>query len=412
MYQKTVLENGLKIISEKIDSVRSVTIGIWILAGSRHEEKSEAGLAHYIEHVTFKGTPTRSPKRIAAEIESVGGNLNAMTDKEIACFYAKVLDTHLSTAVNLLSDIVLNSTYPTAELEREKGVILEEIRMYEDDPDEVAIDTFTSGLWPDQAIGRPTIGYIETVSSFTRDDVARYREKHYPISNILVTAAGNLEHDQLVKLISAVFPSGKSNNGKVSSNEKSPAPQFPKQNVEKPIEQIHFCMGTQSFPRNHPDRFGVSVLSVILGGGMSSRLFQEVREKLGLVYGIGAFGQSFRDTGMFGIMAGTSPEKYKKVLEVIHRELELIRKEQVSEQELLDGKEQLKGNIVLGLESSNSRMIRLAEQEIYFGQYFSIDDLLLKIDAVTRDDIQRLAIDLFDESKLSLAVVGPISKIK
>jgi predicted Zn-dependent peptidase len=412
MYQKTILENGLKIISEKIDSVRSVTIGIWILAGSRHEEKSEAGLAHYIEHVTFKGTPTRTPKQIAAEIESVGGSLNAMTDKEIACFYAKVLDTHLSTAVNLLSDIVLNSTYPTAELEREKGVILEEIRMYEDDPDEVAIDTFTSGLWPEHAIGRPTIGYAETVSSFTREDVFRYREKHYPISNILVTAAGNLEHDQLVKLISEVFPSGKSNNGTVSSNGKPPAPQFSKQNVEKPIEQIHFCMGTQSFPRNHPDRFGVSVLSVILGGGMSSRLFQEVREKLGLVYGIGAFGQSFRDTGMFGIMAGTSPEKYNKVVEVIHRELELIRKEQVSEQELLDGKEQLKGNIVLGLESSNSRMIRLAEQEIYFGQHFSIDELLVKIDAVTRDDIQRLAVDLFDESKLSLAVVGPISKIK
>ncbi len=412
MYQKTVLENGLKIISEKIDSVRSVTIGIWILAGSRHEEKSEAGLAHYIEHVTFKGTPTRTPKQIAAEIESVGGNLNAMTDKEIACFYCKVLDTHLPRAVNLLSDIVLNSTYPTAELEREKGVILEEIRMYEDDPDEVAIDTFTSGLWPEHAIGRPTIGYAETVNSFTRDDISRYREKHYPISNILVTAAGNLEHDQLVKLISEVFPSGKSNNGTVSSNGKPPAPQFPQQNVEKPIEQIHFCMGTQSFPRNHPDRFGVSVLSVILGGGMSSRLFQEVREKLGLVYGIGAFGQSFRDTGMFGIMAGTSPEKYKKVIEVIHRELDLIRKEPVSEQELLDGKEQLKGSIVLGLESSNSRMIRLAEQEIYFGQHFSIDELLVEIDAVTRDDIQRLAVNLFDESKLSLAVVGPISKIK
>jgi len=411
MYKKTVLENGLKIISEQIDSVRSVAIGIWILAGSRHEEKPEAGLAHFIEHVTFKGTPTRSPKQIAAEIESVGGNLNAMTDKEIACFYVKVLDTHLSRAVNLLSDIVLNSTYPTKELNREKGVILEEIRMYEDDPDEVALDTFTSGLWPDHAIGRPTVGYIKTVDSFTRNDILHYRQRHYSIPNMLVTAAGNLEHERLVDLVSTVFPMGKSANEFVHSDENSPTPQFPKQKVEKPIEQIHFCIGTQSFPRNHPDRFAISVLSVILGGGMSSRLFQEVREKLGLVYGIGAFGQSYRDTGMFGIMAGTSPEKYKKVEEIIHRELKLISKEPVSEQELQDGKEQLKGSIVLGLESSNSRMMRLAEQEIYFGQYYTVDEILANVDAVTKEDIQRIAATLFDESKLSLSVVGPISKI-
>ena len=205
MYQKTVLDNGLRIISERLDHVRSIAIGIWIMAGSRHEEKSEAGLAHYIEHVTFKGTPTRTPQQIAAELESVGGHLNAMTDKEIACFYSIILDTHLTRAVNLLSDIIINSTYPLNELEREKGVILEEIRMYEDDPDEVALDSFTSSLWPEQAIGRPTIGYAETVQAFTKEDIQRYRHKHYLYPNILVTVAGHLEHQELVKLVEKSF---------------------------------------------------------------------------------------------------------------------------------------------------------------------------------------------------------------
>jgi predicted Zn-dependent peptidase len=412
MFQKTVLDNGLTIITESINTFRSVSLGIWIKAGSRHEEPAEAGLAHFIEHVTFKGTPTRTPKQIALEIESVGGILNAMTDKEICCFYTKVLDTHLETAVDLLSDIVLNSTYPPEELEKEKKVILEEINMYEDDPDEVAIDKITEGLWPNNPLGRPTIGYKETVSAFTRDNILAYRKKYYHYGNIIVSAAGNVPHDQLVELVKKNFDKAHLPVEALGNPEIKPAADFPQLYINKPVEQIHFCLSTESYPRNADARYTLSVLSTILGGGMSSRLFQEIREKLGLVYGISTFGQSFKDTGMFGILAGTSPEYFKQVMELIRKEFDLISAELVSEQEIKNAKEQIKGHMVLGLESSNSRMNRIAEQEIYFGKYLSIEEIIEKIDAVNADGIKKMSAELFAPEKQALSVVGPVDKIK
>ncbi len=412
MFQKTVLENGLTVLTESINTFRSVSLGIWIRAGSRHEELPESGLAHYIEHVTFKGTPSRTPKQIALEIESVGGILNAMTDKEICCFYTKVLDTHLDTAVDLLSDIVLNSTFPAEELEKEKKVILEEINMYEDDPDEVAIDKITEGLWPQNSLGRPTIGYKETVSSFTRDNILAYRDKYYHYGNIIVAAAGNVPHDKLLELVIKNFDKAQLPSGSQPFAEIKPVADYPKLYINKPVEQIHFCLSTESYPRNAEARYTLSVLSTILGGGMSSRLFQEIREKLGLVYGISTFGQSFKDAGMFGILAGTSPEYFNQVMELIRKELDLISKELVTEQEIKDAKEQIKGHMVLGLESSNSRMNRIAEQEIYFGKYLSIDEIIEKIDSVSQEGILRMSADLFPTERMALSVVGPVNKIK
>ena len=411
MFQKTVLDSGLTIISETMEHLRSVTLGVWISAGSRHETPAEAGLAHYIEHVTFKGTPTRNPKQIAQEIESVGGILNAMTDKEICAFYAKVLDTHLELAVNLLADIVLNSTYPDEELEREKNVILEEINMYEDDPDEVAMDKFIDGLWKDSSLGRPTIGFKETVTSFKPDHVRAYRKKHYIYSNVTIAAAGNLNHDELVDYVQKEFSKTSLSLSTDIHEPHLPQVQYQQVFTDKPIEQIHFCLGTDSFKRSHPDRYTMTILSAILGGGMSSRLFQEIREKRGLVYGISTYGQSFRDTGMFGVMAGTSPELYEQVKDLITVELLKIAKEPVTVSELQDAKEQLKGHLVLGLESSYSRMMRIAELQIYFGKYIPLDEVIEKFDAVSIDDVQRLSQQFFRPEKLALSVVGPLNKL-
>ncbi len=410
MYNKTVLDNGLTIISEKMDSYRSVSIGIWVAAGSRQETPEEAGLAHFIEHTTFKGTTTRNPQEIAREVESVGGILNAMTDKETCCFYCKILGTHLDRAVNLLSDIVLNSTYPADEMEKEKKVILEEISMYEDDPDEVSIDKLTEGLWPGSSLGRPTIGFRETVNSFNKEFVDAYRKRNYVFHNLIVSAAGDVDHQQLVDLVKTHFDHLPGSDHPIEIPPTPPSA-YPEMYYEKPVEQIHFSMATDSYARDHRDRYALTVLSTILGGGMSSRLFQEIREKRGLVYGIGTFGQSYRDTGIFGIYGGTSPEYFKQVKDLIFVELAKVGNEAVPEQEFMEAREQIKGHLVLGLESTNSRMNRLAEQEIYYQTYLSIDDILTKIDSVTIEDVQRISKTLLQPERMAWSVVGPVAKL-
>jgi predicted Zn-dependent peptidase len=410
MYKKTVLDNGLTIVSEKIPYVRSVSIGIWVQAGSRQELEQQNGLSHFIEHMNFKGTPTRTARQIAEAIESVGGSMNASTDRELACFYAKVIDEHLPLACDLLADIVLHSNYTAADIEKEKDVVIEEIRMYEDDPDELIGDLFASTLWKDQPIGRPIYGTTQLVQSFKQEDTLQYRTQHYLPVNTVVTAAGNLEHKQLVDCIGGHFnliPNG-------VKAEKAPGPEpkayYEKVTLDRDLEQIHFCLGTESIPRAHPNRYILSVLGVILGGGMSSRLFQEIRENLGLVYTIHSFGISFHDTGYYAIGGATGPKKLNKVIQLVKAELKKMTQELVTEEEIKNAKEQLKGGMVLSLESTSSRMTRLADLQIYFGKYISLDEIIEKIDAVTREDILRIATQLFSDNKLTLIAIGPIKK--
>ncbi|MDI6784334.1 MAG: pitrilysin family protein [bacterium] len=410
MFHKTVLDNGLTIVSERIPYVRSVSIGVWMLAGSRQEEAEQNGLAHFIEHMNFKGTPTRTAKQIATYIESVGGSMNASTDRELACFYAKVLDQHLPLACDLLSDIVLHSNYTPADVEKEKDVVIEEIRMYEDDPDELLTDIFAATLWKDQALGRPIYGSAQLVQSFKQDDVIRYRQQNYLPENIVISAAGNLEHQQLVDCIHQHFELVQNGNRITKSPEPKPLANYQKVTLDRELEQIHFCLGTESLPRPHPDRYILSVLGVILGGGMSSRLFQEIRENLGLVYTIHSFGVAFRDTGYFAIAGATGPKKLNKVIQLVKTELKNMAQEPVTEEEFNNAKEQLKGGMMLSLESTGSRMTRLADLQIYLGKYISLDETIQKIDAVTREDILRLATQLFADSKQTLTAIGPMKK--
>ena len=410
MFHKTVLDNGLTLVSEYIPHVRSVALGVWILSGSRQEEKPQNGLSHFIEHMTFKGTPTRTARQIAETIESVGGMMNASTDRELACFYAKVLDQHLPLACDLLSDIVLHSKYDPKDVEKEKNVIAEEIRMYEDDPDELITDLFASTLWKDQPLGRPIYGTKKIVQSFTRNDILGYWKQHFRPENIVISAAGNLEHQKLVDCVHAHFYLVK--NGVKIDKPAQPKPQsfYQKVTLDRPLEQIHFCLGTESIPRSHPDRYTLSVLGTILGGGMSSRLFQEIRENLGLVYSIHSYGVYFRDIGYFAIGGATGPKKLNKVIQLVKTELKKMVGKLVTKKEFLNAKEQLKGGMMLALESTGSRMTRLADLQIYFGKYISLDETISKIDAVTREDVLRLAQQLFSDGNQTLVAIGPVKK--
>lgn len=414
MFSKTVLNNGLRILSERIPHVRSVSIGVWICAGSRDESKEENGLSHFIEHMSFKGTKKRTAKQIASEIESIGGSLNGYTDRENACFYAKVLDTHLEVAVELLADIILNSIYAEEEIEKEKDVVKEEIRMYEDDPEELIPDVFANALWQDHPLGRPILGDAEIVSRFSREDIIRYRERHYLPCKMIICAAGNLEHDRLIDAVNKFFVSSLSEKVQletIASSTDTPKAVYQQVNVDRPTRHVYFCLGKEGIKRNHPDRFTLGLLSVILGGGMSSRLFQEIRENRALAYTIQTIGASYKDTGYFGIAGSTSPKKLPKVFDLIYQELNKLIQSGVSPEELRSAKEQLKGNLMLGLESTGARCFRLADMEIYFNQYFTLDETIAKIEAVTLEDINRLANQLFSQNQFTLATIGPQQKL-
>ncbi|MCX7919156.1 MAG: insulinase family protein [bacterium] len=412
MFNKTVLDNGLTIVSERIPHLRSVSLGVWILAGSRQEEATQNGLAHFIEHMTFKGTTTRSAKQIAIEIESVGGMLNASTDRELACFYAKVLDQHLPLACDLLSDIVLHSKYDPIDVEKEKNVVIEEIRMYEDDPDELITDIFAATLWKDQPLGRPIYGTKDLVRTFTQNDIFNYRKQHYQPENMVIAAAGNLDHQQLVDCVATHFHLIPNGNSPAPKLLEKPQPFYQQVTIDRPLEQLHFCLGTESIPRSHPDRYALGILGTILGGGMSSRLFQEIRENLGLVYSIHSFGVYFRDTGYFAVSGATGPKKLNRVFQLVDKELKKMVDELVTEEEFRNAKEHLKGWMMLALESTSSRMTRIADLQIYFNKYISLDETIARIDAVTPDDVKRLATQLFADSKLTTVVIGPIDKIE
>lgn len=408
IYQKAVLDNGIRIVTEKIPYLRSVSIGIWINSGSRDEDDINRGISHFLEHLAFKGTEKRSAKQIAFEMDSIGGQIDAFTSREYTCYSAKVLDEHLPIAIDLLSDILLNSTYKPSDIEKERQVILEEIKYVEDNPTDYIYDLLYKCVWSEHPLGRPILGNVESIKKIGRDAVIAHLDKHYLPRNMVIAAAGNIDEDKLRKMLERSFGNLKRN----GPSQRQTPPEIKKNLIikERELEQIHFCLGTKGLKSADDNRYNGYILNTILGGSMSSRLFQKIREDYGLAYSIHSFISPYADTGLLGIYAGTSPAFFNKVLKMSLEELKILRNVKVSDNEIKRSKDQLKGNLILSLESSTSRMNQLAKQEIYFGRYFSMDEIIAEIEKVRGDNIQSLAEKLLEDSFFNLAILGPVKK--
>jgi predicted Zn-dependent peptidase len=407
----TTLANGVRVITEAMPHVRSVSIGIWIGAGSRRETPEQNGISHFIEHMLFKGTASRSAEDIARSVDSIGGNLDAFTAKEMVCYNTKVLDEHLSRAFDVVADLVLHPRFDEADIEKEKGVILEEIKMEADSPDSVVHEIFSSNFWRDHPLGKPILGTRETVKSFDRRVVRDYYSAVYAPSNVVVTAAGHLTHDRLVDLVREHFESLPP--GAPTPPDRAPAThaRIALRN-KKALEQVHLCLGVPSYPLPHEERFACYVLNTLLGGGMSSRLFQNIRERQGLAYAVFSELSPYRDTGCLSIYAGTSRQAARKVVASIVNEFRQLKEQPVGEEELRRGKDYLKGSLMLGLESSSSRMANLARQEMYFGRFFTLDELVASIESVTAGDVQTIARTFFDTKHIALTVLGNLENLR
>ena len=402
---REVLDNGLRLITETMPQVRSVTIGVWLTRGSRHEAEVRGGIAHFVEHMLFKGTDTRSAEDIAQAIDSIGGQLDAFTAKEYASYYIKVLDEHLPLAVELLSDIVLRPAFAADEIEREKKVILEEIKMVEDTPDDLVHELFTQHFWEGHSLGRPILGSRETVESFDDVSLRDYFAGAYVAPNVVISAAGNLEHAHVRDLVGKAFASISATGETPADEPPTVVPQVIKRTKE--LEQSHICLGTTSYPQSHGDRYVSYILNTVLGGSMSSRLFQNVREKRGLAYAVFSGLSAYRDAGNITIYAGCANEAVDEVIDLCVEELRQMKQTPVPDAELRRAKDHLKGSLMLSLENTASRMSHLARQEIYFDRHFGLDETLSGVERVTSGDVQRVARDLFANGSLAATVLGP-----
>ena len=407
----TSLSNGVRVITEVMPHVRSVSVGVWVGTGSRRESPEQNGITHFIEHMLFKGTTKRSAEEIARSVDSIGGNLDAFTAKELCCYNTKVLDEHLSLAFDVLADLVLHPMFREEDIAKEKGVILEELKMEEDNPDYLVHEIFTANFWKDHPLGKPILGTKDTIKRFDREAVERYYRAEYLPSNTLITAAGRLSHQGMVNLAREHFESLPP--GRVAAADVSPTThaRIALRN-KKSLEQVQLCLGVPSFPLPHEERFTCYILNTLLGGGMSSRLFQNIRERQGLAYAVFSELNPYRDTGCLSIYAGTSAEAAGKVVESILKEFRNLKQELVPEDELRRAKDHLKGSLMLSLESTSSRMSNLARQEMYFGRFFSLDELVDSIEAVTTTHIQRIAQRFFDQRQIALTVLGNLDGFK
>lgn len=396
-YQKTTLDNGIRIVSEHIPSVRSLSIGVWVEVGSRDEHDHSNGLSHFVEHMVFKGTRRYSAREIARSLESLGGYLNAFTSKEHTCYYARVLDEHLEKAIEVLSELVLHPRFNPKDVEKEKLVVLEEIRNIEDSPDDLIHDEFEEALYPTHPVGFPVIGRAENIKRFTSDDLFKHLQRHYRASQLVVAAAGNVAHEDLVATVRRYFKSQGLNAVKTSRRRAARANGNPKKReVEKPIAQAHICLGTVAYSIKSKYRYSLLVLNTLLGDGMSSRLYQNIRESHGLAYAVYSFINLMSDTGSFGIYLGTEKQNIENSLELVHREISRLKAKPVSRAELRRTQAQLKGSMMIGLENMTSRMMRIGTGELYFREYFTLDRILRNIDSVTPDAIQEVAEKLFN----------------
>jgi predicted Zn-dependent peptidase len=405
-YQKTLLSNGIKVITEEIPYLKSVSIGLWVATGSRDEHPHENGISHFLEHLLFKGTKRRTALDIAKEIDSVGGTLNAFTGREYTCFYAKVIDKNLPLAIDLLSDIFLHSLLDEKDVEKERMVILQEIKMVEDTPDDYVHDLFNRTCWGNHPLGFPICGTVERVQSFTRNQIEEFFRTHYQSDRIIVCAAGNLQHQEVVDLTEATF--GQMPKASHARERGKPLSISTTHISKRDLEQVHFCLGTHGLHYNHSLRFASYVLNTILGGGMSSRLFQEIRENRGLAYSVYSYLPTYIDTGLIVVYAGTDQHSFEEVLQLILKEFNGLKSEPFKNGELEIAKEQLKGNLLLSLESSDNLMTRLAKNEIYFETYQTVESILKGIDEVNEQMVKQLASYLFDEQYFCLTVLGPM----
>ncbi len=408
MITKTVLDNGIRVISEHIPHLHSASIGVWVSTGSRHERESERGISHFIEHMLFKGTDRRSARDIAREIDSVGGVLNAFTSREHTCYYAKVLSTFLPKAVDLLADILLNSLFADEDVEKERQVILQEIGMIEDTPDDLIHDLFTRNFWSGHPLGKPIIGTAESVGSFTGAMAQAYRQRRYLPGDIIISAAGLVDHDELVKLLA---PFALLAPGKPEDAGDIPVATAGIEKYERELEQVHLCLGTRGISHTHADRHAGYLMNTLLGSGMSSRLFQEIRERRGLVYSVYSYLSPHTDVGSMVIYAGAQEGRIAEVVELILAELKRLKREPVAFEELEAARNHFSGHMILSLESSDNRMTRLARTELNFGRNIPVEELLEAFRKVTAEDILALANDLFDDSSLSLALIGRVADI-
>ena len=407
MIVREVLSNGLRLLTESMPHVRSISVGVWLTRGSRHEPAQWSGIAHFVEHMLFKGTATRSAEEIAQEIDSIGGQLDAFTAKEYASYYIKVLDEHLPLALDILSDIVLHPALARDDIEREKKVILEEIKMVEDTPDDLVHELFTQSLWEGHALGRPILGTPETVEALTQEALRDYFGRVYTADNFVISAVGNLEHARVRELVERAFGDMAPAGDKAVEESPVVAPKFMVRS--KDLEQSHICLGTSSYSQSHEDRYVSYVLNTLLGGSMSSRLFQNVREKRGLAYAVFSGLSAYRDAGALTIYAGCANEAIAEVIDLTVEELRQLKAAAAPEAELRRAKDHLKGSLMLSLENTASRMSHLARQEIYFDRQFGLDETLEGVERVTAEDLQRVAASLFCNGALAGTVLGPLN---
>src|SRR5579863_835756 len=409
--RRTVLPNGLVVLTERMDHLRSVAMGVWIKSGSRAEAAETNGISHFVEHMVFKGTRSRSAQLIAREMDSIGGNLDAFTGKETICFNVKSLADHVPIALDVLADLVLNPIFASNDIERERGVILEEIKIDEDNPDVLVHELFTQNFWKDHPLGKPILGTTETVARLNQEKLFAYHGDRFHGGNIVFSAAGNLDHDKFVEAVEAKFAD-------LSGGAPLPELSAPDASAriilrnKKALEQVQICLGVPAPPITDDNRYTTLILNTVLGGGMSSRLFQTVREERGMVYSIYSDLSPYSDTGTLCVYAGTSAGKAVEVVDLILAEFRKLKEELLGAEELTRAKDQVKGNILMGLESSSSRMANLARQEMYFHNFFTVDEVIARIDEVEAAQVQAMAQRLFDPGRIAVTLLGRLDGIK
>ncbi len=409
-FEKTVLDNGITIVTEAMEQVRSVALGFWMDVGSRDEPPGFGGMSHFIEHLLFKGTEKRTAEEISATFDRLGAELNAFTSKEYTCYYSRFLDENLPTAIEVLMDMLQGTLFAEEHIKSEREVVLEEIHLHEDTPDDQIHDLFAQTLFGSHPLGAPILGESGAVGNFGRDDVMRYFGDNYVPQNLVVATAGSVKHEDVVAYVRETLELNPAGEPMHKSYVPSPASEVMVRT--KQTEQAHICYGTQAFDAKSDDRFTLTILDTILGGGMSSRLFREIREKKGLAYSVYSYHSLFEDTGLFTVYAGTRPSNAEEVIRLIQKELNDVAANGAGDDEFAKAKDHLKGQLVLGLESTRNRMTRLGKSELTQGEILSLDELVERIDKVTKDDVARIAAELFKPERMVLTVIGPFESDK
>jgi predicted Zn-dependent peptidase len=409
MFKRAVLDNGVRIVCEKIPYVRSVSVGIWVGTGSRNENRFNNGISHFIEHMLFKGTKKRSAKEIAESIDNIGGQLNAFTGKECTCFYTKTLDSHLDIALDVLTDMLFNSKFSSKDIDIEREVILKEIGMYEDSPEELVHDILSETVWEGNSLGYPILGTKECLDSINRDVITDYMGNNYTPGNSVISVAGNFDDENLIDKLTCLFKDWKTRDTACRSFEKVDF-KANSRTKEKDTEQVHICFGFEGVEHGNEDIYTLLAINNVFGGGMSSRLFQRIREEKGLVYSIYSYPSSYKNSGLFTVYAGMSPEHLEEVISLVVDEIKMLNKKGISREELEKSKLQLKGNYILGLESTSSRMNSIGKSELMLGSIFSSDEILKKIDDISMDRVDNMISKVFNLNKVGFSAVGNIKK--